>query len=107
MNKILLIIQREYVTRVRKKSFIIVTLLVPTLLASLFAVIAYVAKDKDQTQHVVSVIDNTGDFINKFQDGKYIKFTYSYRPLDVEKKDLKNDNDLVLNISNNKKDNME
>jgi len=107
MNKILLIIQREYVTRVRKKSFIVVTLLVPTLIASLFAVIAYIAKDKDQTMHVVNVIDNTGDFINKFQDGKYIKFTYSNRPLDVEKKELKNDNDLVLNISNNKKDNVE
>ncbi|HEY9003547.1 MAG TPA: ABC transporter permease [Mucilaginibacter sp.] len=107
MNKILLIIQREYVTRVRKRSFIIVTLLVPTLIASLFAVIAYIAKDKDQTMHVVNVIDNTGDFINKFQDGKYIKFTYSNRPLDVEKKDLKNDNDLILNISNNQKDNVE
>ncbi|MBS1520536.1 MAG: ABC transporter permease [Bacteroidetes bacterium] len=107
MNKILLIIQREYVTRVRKRSFIIVTLLVPALIASLFAVIAYIAKDKDQTMHVVNVIDNTGDFINKFQDGKYIKFTYSNRPLDVEKKDLKNDNDLVLNISNKQKDNVE
>ena len=107
MNKILLIIQREYVTRVRKRSFIIVTLLVPTLLASLFAVIAYIAKDKDQTMHMVNVIDNTGDFINKFQDGKYIKFTYSNRPLDVEKKNLTNDNDLILNISNNKKDNVE
>jgi ABC-2 type transport system permease protein len=85
----------------------VVTLLVPTLIASLFAVIAYIAKDKDQTMHVVNVIDNTGDFINKFQDGKYIKFTYSNRPLDVEKKELKNDNDLVLNISNNKKDNVE
>ncbi len=33
MNKILLIIQREYVTRVRKKSFIIMTLVVPALFA--------------------------------------------------------------------------
>ena len=83
------------------------TLLVPTLFASLYAVIAYVAKDKDQTMHMVNVIDNTGDFINKFQDEKYIKFRYSNRPLNVEKKDLKNDNDLVLNISANKKDNVE
>ena len=40
MNKILLIIQREYVTRVRKKSFIVMTLLVPALFAAMFAVIA-------------------------------------------------------------------
>jgi ABC-2 type transport system permease protein len=83
------------------------TLFVPALLGSLYAVISYVAKDKDQTLHMVNVIDNTGEFINKFQDEKYVKFRYSNRPLDVEKKDLKNDNDLVLNISANKKDNVE
>jgi len=107
MNKILLIIQREYVTRVRKRSFIIMTLFVPALLGSLYAVISYVAKDKDQTLHIVNVIDNTGDFINKFQDEKYVKFSYSNQPLDVEKKNLKSDNDLILNISANKKANVE
>ena len=62
MNKILLIIQREYITRVRKKAFIVMTLLVPALFAGMFAVIALVANEKDQTMHIVYVIDNNGSF---------------------------------------------
>ena len=107
MNKILLIIQREYVTRVRKKSFIIMTLLVPALLAGMFAIIAYVANDKDQTMHIVNVVDNTGNFRGKFQDEKFLKFQYSDKPISVVKKELKNDNDLALNIPDNKKDSVQ
>ena len=104
MNKILLIIQREYVTRVRKKSFIIMTLLVPALFAAMFAVIAYVATNKDQTMHVVSVIDNNGSFKERFHDDKYIKYTYPDKALAAVKADLKSDDDLVLNIPANIKD---
>lgn len=107
MNKILLIIQREYVTRVRKKSFIIMTLAVPTFIAGMFAVIAYIANDKDQTMHLVNVIDNTGTFKGKFQDEKFLKFKYSDRSVDYEKKSLNNDNDLVLNIPPGKKDSVQ
>ncbi len=35
MNKISVIIKREYVTRVRKKSFIIMTILAPVLMAAM------------------------------------------------------------------------
>ena len=38
MNKISVIIKREYVTRVRKKSFIIMTILAPLLMAAIFIV---------------------------------------------------------------------
>ena len=36
MNKILLVIQREYLTIVKKKSFIIMTFLVPILMSGIF-----------------------------------------------------------------------
>jgi ABC-2 type transport system permease protein len=104
MNKILLIIQREYVTRVRKKSFVIMTLLVPALFAGMFAIIAYVAKDKDQTMHIVNVVDNNGGFKGKFQDEKFLKFQYTDKSVSAIKKELKNDDDLVLNIPADKKD---
>jgi ABC-2 type transport system permease protein len=107
MNKVLLIIQREYLTRVRKKSFIIMTLLVPALFASMFAVIAYVANGKDQTMHIVSVIDNSGNFKGKFQDEKFLKFRYPGKSLSAIKAELKNDDDLVLNIPANAKDTAE
>jgi ABC-2 type transport system permease protein len=98
MNKVLLIIQREYVTRVRKKSFIVMTLLVPALFAAMYAVLNIIASDKDQTMHMVSVIDNSGVFKGKFQDEKFVKYTYPSKALPAVKADLKEDDDLVLNI---------
>jgi len=76
MNKVLLIIQREYFTRVRKKSFIIMTLLVPALFAAMFAVIALVANNKDETMHIVNVIDASGNFKGKFPEQRFIKYNY-------------------------------
>ena len=43
MNKILLVIRREYMTRVRKPSFWLLTLLVPIMLAALYAIPIYLA----------------------------------------------------------------
>jgi ABC-2 type transport system permease protein len=105
MNKILLIIQREYVTRVRKKAFIVMTLLVPALLAAMYTVIAYVAANKDQTAHIVHVVDNSGNFKGKFVNSSIVKFEYSSKSIDSVKAALKgNDNDMALNIPANKKD---
>lgn len=101
MDKILLIIQREYLTRVRKKAFIIMTLLVPALFAGMYAVINLVVNDKDQTMHVVYVIDNSGEFRGKFQDEKFVKYTYSNETLPKAKSGLQSDEDLVLNIPAN------
>ena len=107
MNKILLIIQREYITRVRKKAFVIMTLLVPTLFAAMYAVIALVAGNKDQTIHIVNVVDNSGSFKGKFQDEKLLKFTYPDKSLSTVKGGLKNENDLILSIPANAKDTAE
>ncbi|MEO8146805.1 MAG: ABC transporter permease [Bacteroidia bacterium] len=59
MNKILLIIKREYLTRVRKKSFIVMTLLGPLLMGGVFAAIAFIAVQGGDTVSVVKVIDET------------------------------------------------
>ncbi|WP_259066938.1 ABC transporter permease [Mucilaginibacter sp. X4EP1] len=104
MNKVLLIIQREYITRVRKKSFIVMTLLVPALIAAMYAVIAYVATDQNETMHVVNVIDNSGQYKGKFQSEKYVKYNYPDGTVDQAKVNLKDDDDLVLGIPANAKD---
>jgi ABC-2 type transport system permease protein len=65
MNKILLIIKREYLTRVRKRTFIISTLLFPLLYLGLIFGTAYIgAKSKSRLD--VAVIDQSGYF-NKGQ----------------------------------------
>ena len=45
MNKVLLIIQREYITRVRKKAFIVMIFVVPGLILAMGAIIKMVASN--------------------------------------------------------------
>ncbi len=59
MNKILLIIKREYLTRVRKKSFIVMTILGPLFMGALMAAVIYMAIAGSETISVVKVIDET------------------------------------------------
>jgi ABC-2 type transport system permease protein len=65
MNKILLIIQREYLTRVRKKTFIISTILFPLLYLALIFGMSYLGA-KSMANLSVAVIDSSGYF-NKGQ----------------------------------------
>ena len=61
MHKILLIIKREYITRVRKRTFIIGTILFPVLYLLLIFGTGYIA-DKTKEDLHVAVIDETGYF---------------------------------------------
>jgi len=65
MNKILLIIQREYLTRVRKKTFIISTILFPLLYLALIFGMSYLGATT-MAHLKVAVIDSSGYF-NKGQ----------------------------------------
>ena len=75
MKKILLIIKREYLTRVRKKSFIVMTILGPLLMAAIVIVPIYIATSTNEVKRV-AVIDETGFFHEKFKDSDNIKFHY-------------------------------
>lgn len=61
MNKSLLIIQREYLTRVRKKTFILSTILFPLLYLGFIFGSAYVAKKSSKILRV-AVVDSSGIF---------------------------------------------
>ena len=63
MKKILLIIKREYLTRVKKKSFIILTILGPVLMAALMIVPVFIAKMSDERSEII-VLDENGIFYN-------------------------------------------
>jgi len=89
MNKIFLIIQREYLTRVRKKSFIIMTILGPLLMAGLMIVPIYVSKLSDKKKEI-AVIDQAGILYNRLENTESIHFTYLYSDLETVKKDFKN-----------------
>jgi ABC-2 type transport system permease protein len=61
MNKILLITRREYLSRVRKRSFIVMTLLGPLLIAAFYGIIFYLAINKNigSKQKQIGVVDHT------------------------------------------------
>jgi ABC-2 type transport system permease protein len=88
MNKISVIIRREYITRVRKKSFIIMTLLAPVMMAALIVVPTLVMTNQDADFKKIAVIEDKSDlFKNVIPDTKDIDFVY----LDnVNLEDLKN-----------------
>ena len=90
MGKINLIIQREYLTRVRKKSFLIMTILGPILFAAFLIVPAWLATIQDTEEKVIAVVDNSGLFNNKIPDTEYLSFRYlDNANLDSLKKDFK------------------
>lgn len=60
MSRLGLVIQREYLTRVRKKSFIILTLFMPFLMVALSLVPLWLSTLNDGSVKNVAVIDNTG-----------------------------------------------
>ncbi|MEN6589020.1 MAG: ABC transporter permease, partial [Proteiniphilum sp.] len=60
MNTLGLVIQREYSTRVRKKSFIILTLLMPLLMVALSLLPLWLSTLNDGSVKNVAVIDQTG-----------------------------------------------
>ena len=76
MNKIFLIIQREYLTRVRKKSFIIMSVLGPVIFATFLFVPTWLATMEDKEIKTIAVIDNSSVFIGILPETDYLKFFY-------------------------------
>lgn len=76
MNKTLIIIKREYLTRVKKKSFIIMTIIGPVLMASLFVLPIWLATLGDETEKSIAVYDKSGEYQNILTDTEKINFIF-------------------------------
>ena len=75
MNKTLLIIKREFLVRVKKKSFIIMTILAPILMASLI-IVPVLLSDTDQQKRLIGVHDNNPEKLSSdLKDSENIHFT--------------------------------
>lgn len=75
MNKLFLIIKREYLSRVRKKSFIIMTLLTPLFMIGVFVVpILLASSSEDKT--TIAIIDNNK--FNEFRLTSSLNLEYTY-----------------------------
>lgn len=101
MNKIWIIIQREYLSRVKKKSFLVLTILVPIISIGSFALIFYLAMKGDEIGGVkkVQVIDESGTFSGRLTNGRSITYVYSADKYEAAKaKMAENGYDFLLHI---------
>ncbi|AYN68781.1 ABC transporter permease [Euzebyella marina] len=77
MNKLLLIIRREYLAKVRNKSFVIMTFLSPILMVGMVVLIAYLTQVNDNEHRVIGILNESDFFSNEFvntESTSYLQF---------------------------------
>jgi ABC-2 type transport system permease protein len=84
MNKILLVIQREYLTRIQKKSFWIASLLGPILITAIYAVPIWLAMQDKEVKRI-EVVDESGLFQTTDLVDKEVEFKLVNKPVAVLK----------------------
>lgn len=76
MNKTILILQQEYLKRVKKKSFIILTLLVPILFVGMFALIIALSVHDDKQERTIAVYDESSLFLGELEQEGFTKYHF-------------------------------
>src|ERR1041384_4816748 len=84
MNKILIIIKREYLTRVRKRLFIITTILTPVGIVAIFFLKFFLSSVSEDSKNIL-VCDEVGFTENKLENKDHLLFSYS----DIKFEELK------------------
>ncbi len=77
MSKLKLIIIREYLAKVRNKSFVVMTFLSPILMVGMIVLIAYLTKLNDNEKRIITVLNESDYFSNSFYASEslsYIEF---------------------------------
>jgi len=75
MKNIFLITKREYLTQVKKKSFVILTLLAPVLMIAFAAFITFLFK-ANESSSTFNVIDKSGLFVGNLKSDQSIKYVF-------------------------------
>ncbi len=75
MSKVWLIIKREYLTRVRNKTFILSTILLPLFFIGFIAASTYLSI-KGNSKSTIAVIDQNGIFKSSFKSDKSITYEF-------------------------------
>ncbi len=88
MDKILLILKREYISRVKKKSFLLATFLMPLLIGGLYALSIYLAVKDSDDEYLIKVIDESGYVGNKIEPKGVAKFEVISGQVDSIKSDV-------------------
>jgi ABC-2 type transport system permease protein len=103
MGKIGLIISREYLTRVKKKSFLLLTLLGPLVWAALIIVPGFLTEAADNVKDIYVVTDGN-EYYNVFHNSAKARFHTEMRDVSIDRvRELFKDseNSYVLYITKN------
>ncbi len=84
MRNIFLVISREYLVRVRKKSFLIMTILGPLLFAGFYAAVIWISVGAVDNK-VIQVVDESHLFSNEFKNTESLTFNYLDTSIDSAK----------------------
>jgi ABC-2 type transport system permease protein len=82
MNKIWLVIQREYLSRVKKKSFLLATLLTPLIFPAIMGIFIWIAVEEKENQslRIIEVVDENNLFFMESSD----QYAFSFSDRSVE-----------------------
>ncbi len=91
MNKLLLIIKREFFAKVRNKSFLVMTFLSPLLFVGISVFVGYLSSMKAE-QKTIAIHDETARFVNEFKSDEEFKFLdVSQLPISILKDSIKSE----------------
>lgn len=93
--KTLIIIKREYLSRVTKRSFILTTLLLPILFIAFLFGTSYLAAKSTREKKVI-VLDQSSFFKDKLKSSSTVKYSYSDANLEDLRTQLYNDSFAAL-----------
>ncbi len=99
MSKIGLIIKREYIQRVSKKSFLLITILTPFLVAAIVFVPLWLSTIKSDEAKKIAVIDTTNHYASLFTDTQELHFLTADRDLSHYRQETDRQIDAVLSIT--------
>ena len=75
MNKVWIIIKREYLSRVRKKTFILSTILTPLLFTAVIGIIVYITI-KNISNEKIAVVDPSGYLKQNLENSKSVSYSF-------------------------------
>ncbi|MEM6769268.1 MAG: ABC transporter permease [Bacteroidota bacterium] len=97
MNNLWLVIQREYITRVRRKAFILATLLTPLGLGVFFVVVQFIFTYGNDEDKRIAVVDHGGVFNGPIADSDGLYFKFTDENVDSLKADMRNETEDAYN----------
>ena len=98
MEKIFLIIKREYLSRVKKKSFLVVTFLVPLLFILMWGGVILLSMQDTTSKSNINVIDESGLIFKELKNTNSISFLEATNSQTDEKRNLQNSENTYLLI---------